>query len=327
MTGIVSSDGEKRLVLVSGRAHTELAANVASALNIELVPTTAYDFANGEIYTRFGESVRGSDAFVLQSHASPINQWIMEQLLMVDALKRASAKTITVVAPFYGYARQDKKHRGREPISARLLADLFKTAGADRIMSVDLHTAQIQGFFDGPVDHLWAMPTLIDYVRTRVDTSNVTVVSPDAGRIRVAEQWANKLGGGPLAFVHKSRDIRSPNKTVANRVVGDVEGRSCVLVDDLIDTGGTIAGAVRVVLEAGAKDVIVAATHGVLSEPAVERLQASGAREVVVTDTLPIEDEKRFPQLTVLSIAPLIARAIREVFDDGSVTSLFDGQA
>ncbi len=327
MTGIVSSDGEKRLVLVSGRAHTELAANVAAALGIELVPTTAYDFANGEIYTRFGESVRGSDAFVLQSHASPINQWIMEQLLMVDALKRASAKTITVVAPFYGYARQDKKHRGREPISARLLSDLFKTAGADRLMSVDLHTAQIQGFFDGPVDHLWAMPTLIDYVRTRVDTSNVTVVSPDAGRIRVAEQWANKLGGGPLAFVHKSRDIRSPNKTVANRVVGDVEGRSCVLVDDLIDTGGTIAGAVRVVLEAGAKDVIVAATHGVLSDPAVERLQASGAREVVVTDTLPIEDEKRFPNLTVLSIAPLIARAIREVFDDGSVTSLFDGQA
>jgi len=327
MTGIVSSDGEKRLVLVSGRAHTELATNVASALGIELVPTTAYDFANGEIYTRFGESVRGSDAFVLQSHASPINQWIMEQLLMVDALKRASAKTITVVAPFYGYARQDKKHRGREPISARLLADLFKTAGADRLMSVDLHTAQIQGFFDGPVDHLWAMPTLIDYVRTRVDTSNVTVVSPDAGRIRVAEQWANKLGGGPLAFVHKSRDIRSPNKTVANRVVGDVEGRSCVLVDDLIDTGGTIAGAVRVVLEAGAKDVIVAATHGVLSDPAVERLQDCGAREVVVTDTLPIEDEKRFPKLTVLSIAPLIARAIREVFDDGSVTSLFDGQA
>ncbi|GIG19689.1 ribose-phosphate pyrophosphokinase [Cellulomonas chitinilytica] len=327
MTGIVSSDGEKRLVLVSGRAHTELATNVAGALGIELVPTTAYDFANGEIYTRFGESVRGSDAFVLQSHASPINQWIMEQLLMVDALKRASAKTITVVAPFYGYARQDKKHRGREPISARLLADLFKTAGADRLMSVDLHTAQIQGFFDGPVDHLWAMPTLIDYVRTRVDTSNVTVVSPDAGRIRVAEQWANKLGGGPLAFVHKSRDIRSPNKTVANRVVGDVEGRSCVLVDDLIDTGGTIAGAVRVILEAGAKDVIVAATHGVLSDPAVERLQASGAREIVVTDTLPIEDEKRFPQLTVLSIAPLIARAIREVFDDGSVTSLFDGQA
>ncbi len=328
MTGIISHDGEKRLVVVSGRAHTELAEAGADELGIELVPTTAYDFANGEIYSRFGESVRGADAFVLQSHASPvINKWIMEQLLMVDALKRASAKTITVVAPFYGYARQDKKSRGREPISARLLADMFKTAGADRIMSVDLHTSQIQGFFDGPVDHLWAMPILVDYVRSRVDLTNVTVVSPDAGRIRVAEQWAAKLGGCPLAFVHKTRDVRTANKSVANRVVGDVEGRSCVLVDDLIDTGGTIAEAVRVLNEAGAKDVIIAATHGILSEPAVGRLSACGVREVVITDTLPVEDEKRFEQLTVLSIAPLIARAIREVFDDGSVTSLFDGNA
>lgn len=327
MTGIVSQDGEKRLVLVSGRAHPELAAAVAKSLDIDLLPTTAYDFANGEIYVRFAESVRGADVFVLQSHAAPINQWLMEQFLMVDALKRASAKTITVIAPFYGYARQDKKHRGREPISARLMADLFRTAGADRLMSVDLHAAQIQGFFDGPVDHLWAMPILTEYVRTRVDVQNVTVVSPDAGRIRVAELWAQKLGGGPLAFVHKSRDIRQPNKTVANRVVGDVEGRTCVLVDDLIDTAGTITGAVRVLKEAGAKDVIVAATHGVLSDPATDRLQQCGAREVVVTDTLPIPEEHRFEGLTVLSIAPLIARAIREVFDDGSVTSLFDGQS
>lgn len=327
MTGIVSQDGEKRLVLVSGRAHPDLAAAVAKSLDIDLLPTTAYDFANGEIYVRFAESVRGADVFVLQSHAAPINQWVMEQLLMVDALKRASAKTITVIAPFYGYARQDKKHRGREPISARLMADLFRTAGADRLMSVDLHAAQIQGFFDGPVDHLWAMPILTEYVRTRVDVNNVTVVSPDAGRIRVAELWAQKLGGGPLAFVHKSRDIRQPNKTVANRVVGDVEGRTCVLVDDLIDTAGTITGAVRVLNEAGAKDVIVAATHGVLSDPATDRLQQCGAREVIVTDTLPIPDEHRFEKLTVLSIAPLLARAIREVFDDGSVTSLFDGQS
>jgi ribose-phosphate pyrophosphokinase len=327
MTGIISHDGAKRLVLVSGRAHPELAADVARSLDIDLLPTTAYDFANGEIYVRFAESVRGADVFALQSHASSINQWVMEHLLMVDALKRASAKTITVIAPFYGYARQDKKHRGREPISARLMADLFKTAGADRLMSVDLHAAQIQGFFDGPVDHLWAMPILTEYVRTRVDVQNVTVVSPDAGRIRVAELWAQKLGGGPLAFVHKSRDIRQPNRTVANRVVGDVEGRTCVLVDDLIDTAGTITGAVRVLMEAGAKDVIVAATHGVLSDPASDRLQQCGAREIVVTDTLPIPDEHRFPNLTVLSIAPLIARAIREVFDDGSVTSLFDGQS
>ncbi|NKX93637.1 ribose-phosphate diphosphokinase [Sanguibacter hominis ATCC BAA-789] len=327
MTGIISHADEKRLVLVSGRAHPDLARDVAAELDIDLVHTTAYDFANGEIYVRYADSVRGADVFVLQSHTAPINQWIMEQLIMVDALKRASAKTITVVQPFYGYARQDKKHKGREPISARLMADLFKTAGAHRLMSVDLHTSQTQGFFDGPVDHLWAMPLLIDYVRTRVDISNVTVVSPDAGRIRVAEHWASKLGGGPLAFVHKTRDTSRPNQAVANRVVGDVVGRTCVLVDDLIDTGGTIAGAVRVVLEAGAKDVIVAATHGVLSDPAAQRLSESGAREVVVTDTLPIIPEKRFPQLTILSIAPLIARAIREVFDDGSVTSLFDGNA
>ncbi|ACQ79248.1 ribose-phosphate pyrophosphokinase [Beutenbergia cavernae DSM 12333] len=326
MTGITTY-GEKRLVLISGRAHPELAANVASELDVEIVPTTAYDFANGEVYVRFAESVRGADAFVLQSHTAPINQWIMEQLIMVDALKRASVKQITAILPFYGYARQDKKHRGREPISARLVADLFKTAGADRLMSVDLHAAQTQGFFDGPVDHLWAMPILVDYVRGRVNTENVTVVSPDAGRIRVAEQWAAKLGGGPLAFVHKTRDIHRPNQAVANRVVGEVEGRDCVLVDDLIDTGGTIAEAVRVLLHQGANSVIVAATHGVLSDPASQRLAECGASEVVVTDTLPIPPEKRFAQLKVLSIAPLLARAIREVFDDGSVTSLFDGNA
>ena len=326
MTGITSK-GEKRLVLVSGRAHPALAGSVAEALGTELVPTTAYDFANGEIYVRFEESVRGSDAFVLQSHTTPINQWLMEQLLMVDALKRASAKRITVIAPFYPYARQDKKHKGREPISARFIADMFKTAGADRLMSVDLHAAQVQGFFDGPVDHLWAMPILTDYVRSRVDTSNVTVVSPDAGRIRVAEKWAEKLGGAPLAFVHKTRDVSRPNQSVANRVVGEVEGRTCVLVDDLIDTGGTIAEAVKVVKEAGASDVIVAATHGVLSDPAARRLSECGAREVVITDTLPITADKRFPLLTVLPIAPLLARAIRAVFDDGSVTSLFDGNA
>ncbi|MFD1717169.1 ribose-phosphate diphosphokinase [Georgenia deserti] len=326
MTGIIAH-GEKRLVLVSGRAHPQLATDVARELDIELLPTTAYDFANGEIYVRFAESVRGTDVFVLQSHTTPINEWLMEQLLMIDALKRGSAKRITVVAPFFPYARQDKKHKGREPISARLVADMFKTAGADRLLSVDMHAAQTMGFFDGPVDHLWAMPILTDYVRTRIDPSQAAVVSPDAGRIRVAEQWAAKLGGVPLAFVHKTRDISRPNQAVANRVVGDVEGRTAILVDDLIDTGGTIAEAVKVVLAAGASDVMVAATHGVLSDPAAKRLTESGAREVVVTDTLPIAPEKRFPQLTVLPSAPLLARAIREIFDDGSVTSLFDGVA
>jgi len=326
MTGIKAHDHEKRLVLVSGRAHPALAAAVSQQLGSELVPTTAYDFANGEIYVRFGESVRGADAFVLQSHAAPINVWIMEQLIMVDALKRASAKTITVIVPFYGYARQDKKHRGREPISARLMADLFKTAGADRLMSVDLHTSQIQGFFDGPVDHLMALPLLANYVRSRVDSSKLTVVSPDAGRVRLADQWADRLGA-PLAIIHKRRDPTIPNQTKVHELVGRVEGRTCVIVDDMIDTGGTIVQAAEALFDNGAADVIVASTHAVLSGPAVDRLKNSRISEVVVSDTLPIPDEHRFPQLTVLSIAPLIARAIREVFDDGSVTSLFDGQA
>ena len=325
MTGIITN-GEKRLIIVSGRAHPQLAKDVAKELGTQVLSSTAYDFSNGETYVRFNESVRGCDVFVVQSHGDRVNDWLMEQFIMVDALKRASAKRITVVAPFYPYARQDKKHLGREPISARLIADLYKTAGANRIMSIDLHSSQEQGFFDGPWDHLWAQPVLVDYIRRRIDTSNAAVVSPDAGRIRVAERWANALGGTPLAFVHKTRDITRPNESVANRVVGAVEGRSCVLVDDMIDTGGTIAKAVQVVLDAGAKEVIVAATHGVLSGPAVDRLSTCGAREIVVTDTLPISESKRFERLTVLPIAPLLARAIKAVFDDGSVTRLFDSK-
>jgi ribose-phosphate pyrophosphokinase len=324
-TGITTTS-EKRMVLISGRAHPDLAAEIASALGVDMVPTTAYDFANGEIYVRFGESVRGCDAFVIQSHCAPINQWLMEQLLMVDALKRASAKRITVIAPFYGYARQDKKHRGREPISARLVADLFETAGANRLMSVDLHTAQIQGFFDGPVDHLWALPLLADYVRGRVDRSRLTIVSPDAGRVRVADLWSDRLAA-PLAIIHKRRDPKVPNQVRVHEVVGEVAGRTCLLVDDMIDTAGTITQAAEALFENGASDVIVASTHAVLSGPAVDRLKNSRISEVIVTNTLPITEDQIFPQLTVLSIAPMIARAIREVFDDGSVTSLFDGNA
>jgi len=322
---------EKNLMVFTGRAHPELAEEVASLLDITLVPTTAYDFANSEIYVRFQESVRGSDAFVIQSHTAPVNEWIMEHLIMVDALKRASAKRITVVMPFYGYARQDKKHRGREPISARLMADLFKTAGADRLIAVDLHTAQIQGFFDGPVDHLMALPILSDYVRTKYAdldmAKELAIVSPDAGRIKVAEQWSARLGGAPLAFIHKTRDIHRPNESVANRVVGEVQGRICLLVDDMIDTGGTIVKAAEALMNDGAADVIIAATHPILSDPAVDRLKNSPASEIIVTNTLPIPSDRHFDKLTVLSIAPLISRAIHEVFADGSVTSLFDGQA
>jgi ribose-phosphate pyrophosphokinase len=317
---------EKNLMVFSGRAHPGLAEEVAEQLGAGLVPTSAYDFANGEIYVRFEESVRGSDAFVIQSHTSPINEWIMEQLIMVDALKRASAKRITVVLPFYGYARQDKKHRGREPISARLMADLFKTAGANRLICVDLHTSQIQGFFDGPVDHLMALPILSEYVRDKYGDQQLAVVSPDAGRIKVAEQWSARLNNAPLAFIHKTRDIDRPNETVANRVVGEVAGRVCILVDDMIDTAGTITKAADALYADGA-GVVIAATHAILSGPAVDRLKNCQASEVIVTNTLPISAERKFDKLTELSIAPLISRAIREVFEDGSVTSLFEGRA
>src|SRR4051794_35957850 len=325
MSGLTAT-GEKKLMLFSGRAHPELSSCVAQELGVDIVPTAAYDFANGEIFVRFEESVRGSDAFVMQSHTAPLNHWIMEQLIMVDALKRASAKRITVVMPFYGYARQDKKHRGREPISARLMADLFKTAGADRLIVVDLHTAQIQGFFDGPVDHLFALPVLAKHVASRVEQERVTVVSPDAGRVRVAERWTDTLNA-PLAIIHKRRDPRVANEVKVQEVVGDVHGRTCVLVDDMIDTAGTIIKAADALFDNGAAEVVVAATHAVLSGPAVDRLKNSRISEVVVTNTLPIAQERRFDKLTVLSIAPLVARAIKEVFDDGSVTSLFDGNA
>jgi ribose-phosphate pyrophosphokinase len=314
---------QKRLILLAGRSYPELAKEVASDLGVPLSPTLAYDFANGEIFVRFQESVRGCDAFVLQSHTEPINKWIMEQLIMIDALKRASAKRITVIVPFYGYARQDKKHRGREPISARLIADLFKTAGADRLMTVDLHTSQIQGFFDGPVDHLFAMPLLANHLSSRLPREQITVVSPDAGRVRVAERWTDMLGA-PLAIIHKRRDPDIPNQVRVFEVVGDVRDRVCILVDDMIDTGGTIVKAAETLFENGAADVVVAATHGILSDPARERLQNSQISEVIVTNTLPIPSEKQFDKLTVLSIAPILAKAITEVFTDGSVTSMFE---
>lgn len=318
--------GEKRLVIVSGRAHPQLAEDIATELESELVPTEARTFANGEIYARYGDSIRGADVFVIQSHCPPINEWLMEQLIMIDAAKRASAKRITVVAPFYPYARQDKKGRGREPISARLIADLYKAAGADRIMSVDLHAAQIQGFFDGPVDHLFAMPVLLEHFRAKLDASTLTVVSPDMGRVRVADVWSDKLGA-PLAIIHKRRDPKVANQVSVHEIVGEVEGRVCLLVDDLIDTGRTIAKAAEALKNQGALGVVVAATHAVFSDPAVEILQSDFIDSVVVTDTLPVPEEKRWDRLTVLPIAPLIARAIHEVFDDGSVTSMFDGAA
>lgn len=325
MTGL-KRPTDKHLMLFSGRAYPELAEEVADLMGVQLTPSRLITYANSEIYVRFEESVRGSDAFVLQSHPAPVNEWLMEQLVMVDALKRASAKRITVVAPFYPYARQDKKHLGREPISARLIADLFHTAGADRIMSVDLHAAQIQGFFDGPLDHLSGLPVLAEYIEKKYAGEPVTVVSPDAGRVRLADMWSDRLGM-PLAIIHKRHDPRQANATAVHEVVGDVQNRTCLLVDDMVDTAGTICQAARALLDRGASKVIAAATHPVLSDPAPERLNATPFEEIIFTNTLPIRPEVVIPRMTVLSIAPLLARAIHEVFEEGSVTSLFNGAA
>ncbi|MGO1384462.1 MAG: ribose-phosphate diphosphokinase [Arachnia sp.] len=321
-----STANNKHLMLFAGRGFPELAEEVASLMGTELVPTKSFAYANSEIYVRFEESVRGCDAFVIQSHTAPVNEWIMEQLIMVDALKRASAKRITVVSPFYPYARQDKKHLGREPISARLIADLYKAAGADRIMSVDLHASQIQGFFNGPVDHLWGLPVLSDYVKEKYCDDEMCVVSPDAGRVRLADMWTDQLNC-PLAIVHKRRDPELANTVAVHEVVGDVQGKTCVLVDDMIDTAGTIAQAATALRERGAKRVIAAATHAVFSGPASERLNNSDLEEIIVTNTLPIKTPEPIANLTVLSIAPLLAKAINAVFMDGSVTSLFGGKA
>ncbi|APZ34004.1 ribose-phosphate pyrophosphokinase [Microbacterium aurum] len=326
--GIIAKT-KKRLVIASGSSHPELSKAVADALGTELVPTEHRTFASGEILTRFEVSIRGCDAFIIQSFGPPVNEWLMELLIMLDAAKRASAKRITVVAPYYPYSRQDKKGRGREPISARLVADLLKTAGADRVMSVDLHAAQIQGFFDGPVDHLFAKPVLLQYFKDSLspeDRDKLTVVSPDTGRVRVADQWSDSLGA-PLAIIHKRRDPNVANQVTVNEIVGHVAGRVCLLVDDMIDTGGTIVKAAQALKANGAERVIVAATHAIFSDPATQRLQDDSIDEVVVTDTVPLPPEKRFDSLTVLPIAPLLARAIKEVFEDGSVTSMFGGDA
>ncbi|MGZ8764851.1 MAG: ribose-phosphate diphosphokinase [Acidimicrobiia bacterium] len=315
----------KRLMLFAGSGHRSLSEEIAESLGVPLSSVTLSSFANGELYCRYDENMRGADVFVLQTHCDPINDRIFEQLIMIDAAKRASAKRITAVCPFYGYARQDRKAAGREPITARLLADLLTVAGADRVVTVDLHTGQIQGFFDFPVDHLTAVPLLADYVADRVG-GEVTVVAPDAGGGKLARRFANCLNvEAELAFVDKSRPKGTHNIAVANDVVGVIEDRHCVLVDDMIDTAGSITAGAELLMDRGAASVIIAATHGLLSGPAVDRLKNARVREVVVTNTLPISDDKRFDSLTVLSIAAIVAEVLGAVFGDKSVSELFRG--
>ena len=320
----------KRLALYTGRTHPALAQEVARHLDIEVGSDNLVEFANGEVRCSFGESVRGTDVFIMQTHYGvddrSVNDSIMEHLIMIDAASRASAKRITAVVPFYGYARQDRKAAGREPITARLVADMFKAAGAKRMISIDLHSGQIQGFFDGPVDHLTAMPVLEAYVR-RNSTAPV-IVSPDAGRIKVAERMAQHLGdiGADLAFIYKRRPKGTTNVAEAAEVMGDVEGRTCVLTDDMIDTGGTIVAAAELLMKRGARNVWAMATHGVLSGPAIDRLKNSPLEKIVLTNTLPLPAEKQLPNIEILSVAPLIAEALGAVFDDTSVSVIFDGE-
>lgn len=319
---------KKKLMLFAGRGNAELSAEIAEALKVPLGDVVLSTFANGELYCRYGESIRGADVFIVQSHCDPINEQIMEQLIMIDAAKRASAKRITAVIPFYGYARQDRKAEGREPITARLVADLLTVAGVDRVVTVDLHTGQVQGFFDMPVDHLTAVPLLAEHLAQRL-SGDVVVVSPDAGGGKLARRFANNLANfeisADLAFIDKRRPKGTHNVAEATEIVGEVEGRVCVLVDDMIDTAGTITSAARLLRERGAAEVYVVATHAVLSGPAVERLAAAPITQLVVTNTLPVPVEKRFPALTVLSIAPVIADALDAVFEDTSVSEIFRG--
>ena len=319
--------------LIAGNANRPLALAIARrmsmhrGMNVSPVDARVERFNDQEIFVEVYENVRGEDMYIVQPTSNPANDNLMELLIIADALRRSSADRITAVIPYFGYARQDRRAKARTPISAKLVANLLTQAGIDRVLTLDLHATQIQGFFDGPVDHLQALPILAAYVAEKYEGEDLAVVSPDAGRIKVAEQWSKRLDGAPLAFIHKTRDVTQPNQSVANRVVGDVKGRLCILIDDMIDTGGTICKAADALVEAGAEEVIIAATHGILSDPAAERLAEAPVSEVILTNTLPIAPEKMLDKITVLSIAPLIARAIKEIFEDGSVTSMFDGHA
>src|SRR5579863_5911151 len=314
----------RRLSLFSGRSHPELAREIATHLGVELGEANLRDFADGQIHCRYDTSIRGSDVFIIQTHAHPVNDSVMEQLIMIDAAKRASANRITAVCPYYGYSRQDRKSIGREPITAKLVADLLSAAGASRVVSVDLHSGQIQGFFDFPVDHLTAMPILCDYLAAAGETEELVIVSPDAGRVKVAERFSQQLGAD-LAFIHKRRPKGTANTVEALEVIGDVEGRRCVVIDDMIDTAGTVCAASDQLFEHGATEVWAMATHPVLSDPAIERLAKSSISKVVVTDTIPIPEENLIDKIEVLSIAGIIGHAIDAVFQDSSVSEIFGG--
>jgi ribose-phosphate pyrophosphokinase len=314
------SQMSKRMMVFTGSANPELAEGIAKHLGIELGNVKIDRFANGEIYVRYLESVRGADVFLVQSVANPVNASLMELLIMADAARRASARTITAVITHYGYARQDKKSAAREPITAKLVADLITVSGVDRVITMDLHQGQIQGFFNLPVNHLTALPILADYFES-LKLEDITVVSPDVGRVKVCKKLADMLGA-ELAIMHKGR----PQHNVAEitHVIGEVAGRTCIVADDMIDTAGSVSEGAKALMNAGAKAVYVAATHGIFSPPAFDRIDAAPITELVITNTLPTPEERTHGKVHVLSVAPLFAHAIQNVYDDESVSELFD---
>jgi ribose-phosphate pyrophosphokinase len=318
---------KKHLMLFAGTSHPDLANEIADGLGIPISPCEIRRFASSEIYVRPVDSVRGADVFIIQTHCAPVNETIMELLILVDAMKRASAKRITAVIPYYGYSRQDKKTLAREPISAKLVADLLSAAGSDRVVSVDLHSGQIQGFFDFPFDHLTALPLLAVFLRdeTGLSGDQITVVAPDAGRVKVAERLQQHLHAD-IAYINKRRSRYEANKIEAIEVVGEVEGQVCVIVDDMIDTAGTMVQGARALAERGAREIYAAATHGLFNGKAVPNIEESPITQVIVTNTVPIPEERQFSKLKVLSIAPIIASALHAVFEDTSVSEIFHGE-
>ncbi|MDP8950732.1 MAG: ribose-phosphate pyrophosphokinase [Actinomycetota bacterium] len=316
---------ENRLLLFSGSGYPELAESIAERLDVDLGEIELTRFSNGEMYARYGESVRGADVFIVQSLGAPVNDNLMELLVMIDAAKRASAASIVAVIPWYAYSRQDRKSKPREPVTARLVANMIQVAGADRVMAMDLHVGQIEGFFSFPVDHLTAMHTFVDHFVAQGfrDAEDAVVVAPDTGEVTVAKRLADHLGL-PWAIVNKLR--RQPGHSEVTHVIGDLEGRRAVMIDDIIDTGGTTVRAAESLLEEGATEVYAAATHPVFSGPAYERIEDSPIKEVVVTDTLPLKRGEPRGKIRVLTIAPILANTIRNVFSDDSVSEVFMGE-
>src|SRR5215468_4100112 len=311
----------KALTIFTGNAHRELATEICRTVEVPLGRAEITKFSDGESYVEIGENVRGVNCFVVQSTSSPVNHNLMELLIMIDALKRASAGSIIAVLPYFGYARQDRKVKPRTPISAKLVADLITTAGADRVVTVDLHAGQIQGFFDIPVDHLFAMPVMIDYLQRKFQGKETVLVSPDAGGVERARAYSKRLGA-TLAIIDKRRS--GPNVSEVMNLIGDVKGKDAVIVDDMIDTAGTLTQAARAIKDAGARAVYACASHGVLSGPAIQRIEDSPLTEVCVTNTIPLREEaKGCKKLRVMSVGRLLGEAIKRIHHGDSISSLF----